>query len=65
MIDDSHFDQILVLLYLDVFEYFNRKTTYLDHHDMVLIVVAVVVVVHHFDIHRSVDRMMLVVDLVI
>jgi len=32
---------------------------------MVLIVVAVVVVVHHFDIHRSVDRMMLVVDLVI
>jgi len=31
---------------------------------MVLIVVAVVVDVHRFDIHRSVDRMILVVDLV-
>jgi hypothetical protein len=41
---------------------------YLHHHDMVLIVVVVVVVVvgHRFDIHRSVDSMMIVVvDLVI
>jgi hypothetical protein len=39
---------------------------YLHHHDMVLIVVVVVVVGHRFDIHRSVDSMMIVVvDLVI
>jgi len=49
MIDDIHYDQALVL----------------DHHDMVLIVVVVVVVVvHRYDIHRSVDRMTIVVDLV-
>jgi len=49
---------------LYIFEYSNRKTTYFDHHDMVLIVVVVVVVVHRFDIHRSVDTMVVVVGLV-
>jgi hypothetical protein len=51
---------------LYIFEYSNRKTTYFDHHDMVsiVVVVVVVVVVHRFDIHRSVDTMVVVVGLV-
>jgi hypothetical protein len=31
---------------------------------VVVVVAVVVVVVHHFDIHRSVDRVLIVVDLV-